>query len=369
MKRISKLKSLIANWSALLLALSCVAADWQAAEPGWRYEFPRDHQVHENFKTEWWYFTGNLTSGEGRRLGFELTFFRQGIRPPAERAGTSSRFVVDDLKFAHFTVTDAADGAFLVQQKTSRGSFREAGFSANERLAWIDGWNLQMNADGSFDLAADSKDAQVQLHLLPSKPPVAHGADGISQKAAGAGHASHYYSITRLATSGTVRVRQEKFSVTGESWFDHEWATNQLAPGQAGWDWVSAQFDDRSELMLYQMRLTNGKVDPASSGTLVRADGSSVSLTSADFQMTAVTFWRSKTTGANYPIGWRINVPREKLEFTIQPVRENQELALPPIIYWEGAFDLTGTRAGNPVRGRGYLELTGYAAPLQELNR
>lgn len=351
-------------------AFFCVAADWQIAEPGWRYEFPHDHHLHEKFKTEWWYYTGNLTNERGRRFGYELTFFRQGIRPVTDGSGTISRFVVNDLKFAHFTVTDAAGKKFLFHEKVSRGSFGEAGFGADNRLAWIDSWNLKLNGDGSFDLAAEATDTAIQLHLLPQKQPVIHGQHGISQKAAGDGHASHYYSITRLATTGRLRAGNEDFTVTGESWFDHEWATNQLAPGQAGWNWVSVQVDDQSELMLYQMRLTNGGIDPISSGTLTRADGSSVALTSADFQMTPETFWQSEKTKANYPIGWRIAIPKEQLAFTLRPVMPNQELALDPLIYWEGAFDLEGTRGGKPIHGRGYLELTGYAGALGEtLNR
>ena len=325
--------------------------------------------MHENFKTEWWYFTGNLTNDRGRRFGYELTFFRQGIRPPNERDGTTSRFVVDDLKFAHFTVTDAAGKKFLFHQKVSRGSFGEAGFGADDRLAWIDAWNLKINDDGSFELAANATDAAIKLHLTPQKRPVIHGEGGISRKAQGAGHASHYYSITRLTTTGQVRVGRDDLSVAGESWFDHEWATNQLAPGQAGWNWVSAQFDDGSELMLYEMRLTNGAIDPVSSGTFVRADGSSVSLARADFEMKPVNSWRSEKTKANYPIGWEIAVPREQLQFTLRPVLLDQELALDPLTYWEGAFDLAGTRNAKPIHGHGYLELTGYAAPLQELNR
>ena len=356
-------------WIALG-ALFFVAADWQVAEPGWQYEFPRDHHLHAKFKTEWWYYTGNLTDDRGRWFGYELTFFRQGIRPVAERSATTSRFVVDDLKFAHFTVTNAAGKKFLFHQKTSRGSFGEAGFDTDGRLAWIDSWNLKMNDDGSFDLAAEATDAAIQLHLVPQKEPVIHGQRGISRKAEGDGHASHYYSITRLTTTGRVRAGKEEFAVTGESWFDHEWATNQLAPGQAGWNWISAQFDDQSELMLYQMRLTNGAIDPISSGTLVRADGSAVALTSADFQMTPEKFWQSDKTTAKYPIGWRIAVPKEQLAFTLDPVMPNQELSLEPLIYWEVAFDLEGTRDGKPTRGRGYLELTGYAGPLAEtLNR
>ena len=350
-------------------ALFCVAAGWQAAVPDWRYEFPRDHHLHEKFKTEWWYYTGNLTNERGRRFGYELTFFRQGIRPVTEGNATTSRFVVDDLKFAHFAVTDAAGKKFLFHEKASRGSFGEAGFGADHRLAWIDSWNLKLNGDGSFDLAAEATDTAIQLHLVAQKQPVIHGRRGISQKAEGDGHASHYYSITRLATTGRLRAGNEDFEATGESWFDHEWATNQLAPRQAGWNWVSAQLDDQSELMLYQMRLTNDGIDPISSGTFVRADGSSVTLTSADFQMTPETFWQSEATKANYPIGWRIAIPKEQLAFTLRPVMPNQELALDPLIYWEGAFDLEGTRGGKPIHGHGYLELTGYAAPLQELNR
>jgi predicted secreted hydrolase len=353
----------------LALGLACVAAAWQTAEPGWEYQFPRDHQVHENFKTEWWYFTGNLTAERGRRFGYELTFFRQGIRPPNERGGTTSRFVVDDLKFAHFTITDAQGRKFHFFQKTSRGSFNEAGFSRDDRIAWIESWGLRMKRDGSFHLLADGPGARLDLELVPEKPPVVHGKNGVSQKAAGADHASHYYSITRLRSAGRIALNEKAFSVRGESWFDHEWATNQLAPGQVGWNWVSAQLNDGSELMLYQMRLANGAADPASSGTFIRSDGRSIPLTNADFKMTPRDFWKSPATKAEYPVAWRIEVPKAQLDFTIEPVLHDQELVLPPLIYWEGAFDLAGRRAGRRIGGHGYLELTGYAGPLQELNR
>ena len=132
-----------------------LAADCEkTAEPGWRYEFPRDHHVHPDFKTEWWYFTGNLFDDEGRRFGYELTFFRQGIRPLAERNPDSSRFIVGDLKFAHFALTDVSKRRFHFEQKTSRGAFGEAGFDDGKRLAWIDNWTLASNGDDAFDLMA-----------------------------------------------------------------------------------------------------------------------------------------------------------------------------------------------------------------------
>ncbi|HEX8281625.1 MAG TPA: lipocalin family protein, partial [Chthoniobacterales bacterium] len=122
-------------------------------------------------------------------------------------------------------------------------------------------------------------------------------------------------------------------------------------------------------LMLYQLRLANGTADPSSSGTLIAADGTTTHLTSGDFRMTPLAFWQSERTPARYPISWRIELPKHGLEMTVRAALANQELALLQLAYWEGAVDVTGTRAGQPIKGRGYLELTGYAGPLQELQR
>ena len=351
-----------------VVAFAVAAADWRVAEPGWSYEFPRDHHVHADFKTEWWYFTGDLADDSGRRFGYQLTFFRQGIRPPEARDPTMSRFVVRDLKFAHFTVTDATGERFRVEQKTSRGAFGEAGFDGGERLAWIESWTLQLKPDGGFVLHADG-DMAIDLQLETNKPPAIHGTEGVSTKAAGEGHASHYYSLTRLATEGTMRVGGKDLHVRGESWFDHEWASSQLAPDQVGWDWLSVAFDDGTELMLYQMRLENGAADPASSGTWIAADGSTTHLARSAFHMTPTSWWKSGKTNAKYPIEWRIEIPDRALQIQVRPVLTDQELALMPLAYWEGAIDVSGTQAGREMKGRGYLELTGYAGPLRELQR
>jgi predicted secreted hydrolase len=353
------------------VAVRAAAADqsWRIAEPGWTYQFPRDHHVHSDFKTEWWYFTGNLFDEGGKRFGYELTFFREGIRPPRERGETLSRFIVDDLKFAHFTVTDVTGKRFSFLQKTSRGSFGEAGFASDDRIAWIESWNLRLDASGRFEIAADSADASVRLQLIPENPPLVHGQEGISAKASGEGHASHYYSIARLTSRGELRVGNSTKAVRGESWFDHEWATNQLAPNQAGWNWLCVQFSDGSALMLYQMRLTNGGIDPVSSGTLIASDGSTTFVPGSAFDMVPGHFWKSTKSGANYPIGWRIRLPEQALDFTVTTPVEDQELALPPLTYWEGAIDAAGECRGKAITGRGYLELTGYAGALRGLSR
>jgi predicted secreted hydrolase len=349
----------------LLIGLLALAVDWKIALPGWHYDFPRDHHVHREFKTEWWYFTGNLTDERGRSLGYEITFFREGIRPPGDNSEERSRFIVDDLKFAHFAVTDASGARFRFYQKTSRGSFGEAGFDDGARVAWIDSWSLVLNDDGSFDLAAESPDARAKFHLVAAKRPVIHGENGLSAKASGEGHASQYYSITRLNTTGELRMGSVAHALQGESWFDHEWATNQLAPDQVGWNWCGLQMSNGTELMLYQMRLKKGEIDPVSNGTLVQRDGTAVHLPAAAFRMTPTRFWKSKTSGANYPLAWRIEIPEQRLDLNVSPIVNDQELTLGRLTYWEGAVEVNG----DGIIGRGYLELTGYAGPLKALSR
>jgi predicted secreted hydrolase len=350
---------------------ACIAAepaDWRRAAAGWKYEWPRDHGAHRDFKTEWWYFTGNLRAAGGRKFGYQLTFFRQGTRLPAAPPARS-RFVVPDLKFGHFTITDVAKRRFLFSQELMRGAFGDAGFEDGARLAWLGGWSLAQETDGSFRIKASEPDRSLDLHLVPQKPWVVHGKDGVSIKAERPGHASHYYSGTRLRSSGRLTVEGSAFEVEGESWFDHEWATNQLAPDQAGWDWFSVQLDDGSELMLYRLRKNDGTIDAASSGTYVDASGATRHLAVNEMEVTATKRWRSARSGADYPIAWNVRIPSLQIDLVVSTPVENQELVLQPITYWEGLIDVTGSRIGRAVRGHGYLELTGYAGPVVGLSQ
>lgn len=356
----------IAAAGFVLVAFSVFAAEWKTAAPGWHYEFPRDHHAHRDFKTEWWYFTGNLFDADGRRFGYELTFFRHGIQPATERDPNASRFIVDDLKFAHFAITDISDQKFHFDQKTSRGAFGEAGFDDGKRIAWIENWTLTATDDGGFDVAARTNFGELRLHLRAAKPPIVHGENGVSLKAADGSSASHYYSVPRLETSGEITLNGAAQPVRGETWFDHEWSSSQLRKGEVGWDWLCLQLDDGSELMLYRMRLAGGGVEPSSSGTWIAPNGMSTHLRASDFQMTPTAFWKSKASNAEYPIAWRVALPGQIASFAITPALDDQELKLGPITYWEGAIDATGTRDGKPIKGRGYLELTGYAGSLSE---
>ncbi len=349
----------------LLTAWSWTAgAQWRVAEPGWTYEFPRDHGSHRGFKTEWWYFTGNLQAADGREFGYQLTFFRQGIDSGGEDVIPLSRFVTREVKFAHFTVSDLAGKKFHFFQKISRGAYGEAGFDDGARLAWIEGWECRWEDDG-FRIQAADGDVAIDLRLSPTKPPVFHGSEGISRKGAKPGQASHYYSFTSLETEGTVRLGGEKIPVTGESWFDHEWATNQLGDNQTGWDWFSLHFADGSELMLFQLRTKDGGRDPFSAGTFIDIEGRTTALSDAEFTLEPKELWKSPATGADYPVSWRIGVPSLELEVDVRAAMAAQELLLQPIIYWEGAVRAEGTRGGQPTTAKGYLEMTGYAGPVR----
>lgn len=346
------------------------AEDWRTALPGWKYEFPRDHAAHPDFKTEWWYFTGNLRDEEnGNEFGYQLTWFRHGIRRKHDPA--MSRFVIRDLDFAHFTLSDLRGGAFYFSQKMSRGAFGEAGSSGSDalpgRVAWIDGWQLFLKPDGAWELSATDENRAVKFHLAPTKPPVIHGENGVSQKAEGAGHASCYYSLTRLVTTGEISLQGKTHRVRGESWFDHEWATNQLASEQVGWNWFSLQLADGTELMLYQMRRRAGGVDPNSSGTLVSQNGASTHLDHDAYELMPLALWKSPRTGARYPVRWHLRIPQSQLDLEISTPLQKQELALESLSYWEGAIHAAGTREGRALSGEGYMELTGYNEALSEL--
>lgn len=362
------------HWLACCNALSqevSASEGWQRALPGWKYQFPRDHFDHPEFKTEWWYVTGHLRSGnDGKReLGFQVTFFRQGVRPPGQRREVPSRFVRDHFYFGHFAVSDLSRGKFRFGQKLSRGAFDEAGTAAaGERgdvLVWLEDCALTLGEDGSFHSVSsiDAGKVSLDLKLVPLKPLVFHGIDGASQKAEGTGNASHYYSITRMQAVGTLLLDGETMKVDGLAWMDREWASNQLADDQVGWDWFSLQFTDGSELMLYQLRKRDGTADPVSSATWIAADGTSTHLTSEAFSLTPVgNRWSSPDSGATYPLRWRIVVPSLGIDLTTTPRLAAQEMLLPPLTYWEGSIAVAGSHSGQ-----GYMELTGYGGTVSPL--
>jgi predicted secreted hydrolase len=343
---------------AALLLLAASTPDYRLALPGYRYQFPRDHFEHSDFRTEWWYYTGNLTAAGGNRYGFELVFFRQGQRDtPRDNA---SAWRIDDLYLAHLALTDIDGHRFLNRQRLNRSGPGIAGASFEQARVWNGNWQAKWEtATSQQTLTAIAEGVRLELRLSPRKPPVIHGENGVSQKASGPGKASHYVSFTRLAAAGSVNG----VSVTGEAWMDHEWFTHQLESAQTGWDWFSAQLENGSELMLFQLRLKGGGTDPYSSGTYVAPDGSSRHLKREDFALEPVESWKSPRTGATYPVRWKITVPSLRIALECRAAIPEQELVPEQKgspVYWEGAVTYNGSS-----RGVGYLEMTGYDKPVK----
>ncbi len=338
--------------------------EWQFADPAYTLTFPRDHGAHPAYRIEWWYYTGNLETEDGsRRYGYQLTFFRVGI--DAEPANPS-RWAVRDLHMAHLAITDVARGSHQVAERLNRAGVGWAGASSDTLRVWNEDWRAELDG-ATHRLRAVSDDGEIalDLRLQPGGPPVLHGDDGFSRKGAAAGNASHYYSLTRLQTEGTVSVDGETIAVGGLSWMDHEFGSSFLEPSQAGWDWFSIQLDDGTDLMVYTMRRLDGTPDPYSSGTVV-APAANLRLTADDYRLVPVRIWASSTSGAAYPVGWRLEVPSLELELDVAAAVDAQELHTDRstrVTYWEGVIDVTGTRAGESVVGSGYLEMTGYAGP------
>jgi len=324
------------------------------------FRFPEDHGPHPEFRTEWWYYTGNLATADGRRFGFQLTFFRSALAPrmPPRESAWATR----QAWLAHFMVTDVAGGAFHSFERWSRGALGLAGAQAEPFRVWVKDWMAAAAGGPAFPmrLTAAEDGASIDLILQQGKPPVLQGERGLSRKSAEPGNASYYYSLTRMPASGTIRVAGESFAVTGLAWMDREWSTSSLGKDQVGWDWFSLQLSDGWDVMLYRLRRKDGTADPASSGALIDPRGASRTLSLPQFQILGSGEWRSPRSGARYPDRWRLRIPDEDLSLEVRPLLADQELDV-SFRYWEGAVAVEGTHRGQSIRGHGYVELTGYA--------
>jgi predicted secreted hydrolase len=327
--------------------------------------FPLDHGPHNDFQTEWWYYTGNLEDQNGARYGFQLTFFRRAIAANVDKAAQSSDWAFDQVYLAHLALTQIDAGMFSTQERLERGAAGLAGATGSPAYSvWLHDWKVEQSGTGRYQLQAATNDFSLRLELQEKKAVVLQGDRGYSRKGADPGNASIYYSLTRLDTSGTLTLNGKNVPVSGLSWMDHEFSTSALSKDQVGWDWFALQLDDGSEMMVYTLRDLNGKIDPYSRGIFVGTDGSTQSLGPADFEIQVEKTWKSPHSGTIYPAGWKVRVDNQDLSLQIEPAMADQELNV-SFIYWEGAVNVSGTHAGRTVKGRGYTELTGYSRSMQ----
>jgi len=330
--------------------------------------FPRDHGKHPEYRTEWWYFTGNLAGEEdaGDAFGFELTFFRRGLvyRPVHPRSKWSAR----DIYMAHFAVTSIQNNRFFFAEDIARDTPGLAG-AADDRLdVFLKTWHAREQS-GVIHLKASREEFAIDLSLTPLKGPVLQGNQGFSPKGHAPGEASYYYSYTALQTEGRLTFQGQTYRVRGKSWMDHEYSTMQLAPDQVGWDWFSIQLDNDVELMLFHLRKKDSTIDSISHGTVISPSGESRNLASDDYSITGKETWRSPHTHAVYPSGWTVRIPNQETILEVIPLVKDQEVvseAIPGLVYWEGCVLIRGKYRGKDVTGKGYVEMTGYAGSIRE---
>jgi predicted secreted hydrolase len=349
---------------ATLSAVGAIAGDdtagYARAVAPRPFVFPADHGAHPEFRTEWWYFTGNLEGEAGRAFAFQLTFFRSALAPrvPERASGWST----NQLWMAHFALTDEAGRTHRAWERFARGAGGLAGASSDPVTVWVEDWSGRGPEGGGFfplRLQAREGDWALDLTLDEGKPVVLQGEEGLSRKGSEPGNASYYFSFTRMPARGAVVVEGVRHPVSGRAWLDREWSTSALGSDHVGWDWFSLQLSDGRELMFFELRRADGLADPLNHGALVEPDGRSRTLGGAEVELEALGSWESPLDGVRYPSGWRLRIPGEGVDLRLVPLLPDQEVML-SFRYWEGAVRVEGMGVEGPVEGMGFVELTGY---------
>lgn len=352
----------------LTVAESLAQQDMQGflrADAPRQFTFPADHGPHPGFAVEWWYVTGNLSDADGHQYGYQFTIFRSSMRPPQSAPAPMSDWQSDDVYMGHLALTDVHNQRFYAYERFSRAAIGLAGAEATPVRVWLDDWQIAaVDADATqMTLTARHGDIALALTLDTHAPPVLQGDAGLSQKSAQ--NASYYYSMPRLASSGTITIADRQLAVRGTSWLDREWSTSALAPEQIGWDWFALHLSDGSDVMIYHLRRRDGQFDQYSGGSWRGADGRVVKFVASDLVVQPQGTWTSPHTGAIYPAAWQLTIAPLALSLTVTPQVADQELPV-TVRYWEGAVDVAGIRDGVPITGLGYLEMTGYADGAQQ---
>lgn len=327
-----------------------------------KFIFPEDHGPHPGFRTEWWYFTGNLTSTDNKKFGYQFTIFRTSLS--SDKNSRTSEWSSNQIYMSHFTVTDISNDKFYFDERFSREGNELAGAKVSPLKVWLEDWQIT-DSEGmtAFDLPvinvkAKTDKTEINFILESAKPVILQGDEGLSRKGSQPGNASYYYSYTNLKTEGKIYIEGNEYTVNGNSWMDREWSTSALSEDQRGWDWFALQLDDSTELMYYQMRKKDGSPDIFSKGVIVNKAGETDQVKKEDVELIITDNWKSPS-GVNYPSGWNLKIPSRNIYLNITPAVSDQLLNV-SIKYWEGSVKIDGTKNNSRITGRGYAELTGY---------
>ena len=400
-------------------AVQAPNASDDAVSPQRALRFPRDHGAHPGARIEWWYATGWLDRGSGNLLGFQLTFFRSrvdlpgvasamagGIQTAAHASPQTGRLVPRQLLFGHAALTELRAGRHRHAQRLTRWSGQPSGSGAQAALhdtnLRLGAWRLSRSEPVTASrylarLAAPEAGFTLDLQLDATQPVLLQGTAGYSLKgpteatagataAAPLPQASHYYTQPQMAVDAQLTLQGRTEALGGRAWLDHEWSDHLLPPQAVGWDWIGINLSDGGALTAFVLRTTGGRAlwaggshragpDPGAgagsnlgSGHRRSADPAALpaprNFASREVVFTPLRTWRSPSSGAHYPVRWRVATPVGTFE--LEALLDAQELdsrASTGAIYWEGLAELRDG-AGRRV-GLGYLEMTGRAAPLR----
>lgn len=334
------------------------------------FVFPDDHGAHPGFKTEWWYYTGNLFTEEGRQFGYQFTIFRSQLNPPAktkEDTMDRSGWNTNQLYLGHFAISDVKNEDHVFEERYSRGAAGLAGAKVEPYRIWLEDWEILRidssdNDDKNFPVrikAQMENGAALDLNISPVKPLVLQGDRGYDVKGSGEGNASYYLAFTRMETEGTITKNGDQFEVSGASWMDHEWSTSALDESQEGWDWFSIQLSNGYDLMYYQLRNNDGSVSRFTTGSLVDPEGNKTTLNPEDVTLKVRDTWQSPHTSSVYPSAWTMRIPKANLTLNLATLFADQEMTV-SVQYYEGTISVSGMMNGEDVSGNGFIEMTGY---------
>ncbi len=339
-------------------APASAADDYPPVVPGRALAFPRDRGSHPDFRTEWWYVTGWLADASGAPYGVQVTFFRNRPRVAED---SRSAFAPRQLLFAHAALADPRLGRLRHDQRMAREGFGLAGAAEDDTRAWIDDWSLAF-VDGAYVATIGARDFTLRLSFAPTQSPLLEGESGFSRKGPEPRQASYYVSEPQLAVRGSIAVDGRETAVSGTAWLDHEWSSEYLAPSASGWDWTGINLADGGALMAFRIRQRGGGT-LWRGGSLRSKDGGTRVFASNEIKFVPARTWRSPRTGVSYPVAMTVRAGERNYE--LRPLIDDQELdasASTGTVYWEGA--VRALSEGAEI-GRGYLELTGYGAPLR----
>jgi predicted secreted hydrolase len=315
------------------------------AKPPPLVHLPADQAAHTSARNEWWYVVGHLKQG-AHRFGYELTVFKfDHVRPP----GMSAPVTIYRTDMA---ITDETAKRFYHHI----AYYFPSGQTLSTHVLDVRVGNAALSGGlHAMHLRTAFPGGQVRLTLTSRKPAMDVGGRGYLPFANGS---TYYYSLTDLASRGSLTVGGQRYSVSGISWLDHQWGNWSWA-SMRGWTWMALQLHNNVQLSVFDFRGAKGDVKEANvllpNGTLRVLHAVTI---------TPSGIWNSPHTGAAYPDSWIVSIPALHARLNVTPAVADQEMTAPGerrASYWEGSGQVAGTYAGKPVTGLSYTELTGYA--------